>query len=360
MTIQPGTPKLPEMVEKADVIVVGQIQSTNTGDISKKRDTNTFTYKITFDRVIKGFKLARSKTLSVKSVVHTIPASKDQRLLGITPRSVDDLYNEADEYLYPKKMTYGLFLLKAVRPGVFEFVNSEHPLFEIEQTASAKVTDSTDPLIGVVNQLTQFLAVPGEMLSKLHPGRPLYTSRKAIAEAANALSTVPYKLVSSDFQKIVNADMVSQEQSLLAIKLLASTGDFSCLDRLKALLAKSPDWSIETFGPGGSMAGCASGGSGGGNAGSNSKYPPRGRYIEFLWEFTGQNGFDAAMTKLVPQMEALLHSKGVWARQDAAYILSRIASPAAMKALNQVALHDADPDVRSYAEFGLRSLRRRR
>ena len=49
MTIQPGTPKLPEMVEKADVIVVGQIQSTNTGDISKKRDRNTFTYKITFD-----------------------------------------------------------------------------------------------------------------------------------------------------------------------------------------------------------------------------------------------------------------------------------------------------------------------
>ena len=114
-------------------------------------------------------------------------------------------------------------MLKAVLCGVFEFVNSEHPLFEIEQTASAKVTDSTDPLIGVVNQLTQFLAVPGEMLSKLHPGRPLYTSRKAIAEAANALSTVPYKLVSShSFQKIVNADMVSQEQSLLAIKLLAS------------------------------------------------------------------------------------------------------------------------------------------
>ena len=295
---------VPAMVKASDLIVVGR---TGSVDVRSESSAPSQTFFVAVDRVLKGSGRNPPRQLQVR--------------LDLSQPGLDAM---------PERR-YGIFFLHKAQPGgAYTVVDPYVPALVASPARAQAAASSTAALDAVTEELLRVLATPAATLTdplngvEKFAGSATKEVQDILYRAAAAIETIPYETAGGGLRRIAASGPMPGRlwamKCLFAMRGPPELETFKArhLDSIKSLLIDpTPDLAFT---------------------------------VEVL-AYTIQGGLRSP--KAVPTLVELLGSSEVTVRRAAASILSDIASDAVIAPLANVALKDADQNVRYYAVNGL-------
>lgn len=244
------------MVEQADLIVVGRIvhveepiwrefmASRNDKHcrvcLRSRELADAMSYSITVDRIVKGDRAAFGEKIKVRDY------SWQQSLVD-TPYGVRSFPNpKIPMFRGIPQLTYGIFALKQVVPGKFDFVDLDHPVLPASPALIAE-SGSRAPLQMVASELAHVLETPlavlnergGELGGESGGGScgdyTISSGELLYRDAVSVLTQLPKEVATPAF-KSVAARSESSLSKLWTCNGLVSLGDWTQWSQAKQLL----------------------------------------------------------------------------------------------------------------------------